>query len=81
MPNAMVRPATGISSLPHYYGNVNMGSQQFTTTEQMEQALRLQSMIQARQRQQVPQTSQMAVSTQLPTQSQMMSPQPGAYTQ
>jgi len=57
-PNPMARAAvTGMPSVPHYYGNMNMSGQQFTTTEQMEQALRLQNLIQAHQRQQIPQVS------------------------
>jgi hypothetical protein len=49
LPSGIVRaPPTGLPNVPHYYGNVNIGGQQFTTTEQMEQALRLQSLIQVR---------------------------------
>jgi len=56
----MVRTAVqAMPNVPHYYGNVNMG-QQFTATEQMEQALRVQNLIQVHQRQQIPQTPQVS---------------------
>jgi len=71
----MVRAAVqAMPNVPHYYGNVNMGGQQFTTTEQME-ALRVQNLIQAHQRQQISQTPQVS-----PQSGQLSSAQSG-YSQ